>query len=263
MGKIFMNKLIFLSCTLITNLIIILPSYGENLADLSKLLNTNKCPQCDLSGAGLVMNNLTGANLAGANLVGANLSRANLTGADLTGANLSGASLFGANLSGANLSGANLNGADFRNAYVVNAIFKGANISNVLIEGVVGIPQDIATAKQFYLWAVQEDAKGNYQAAFSYYSQAIAIEPELAPAYLGKAVIRSRMGNSTKAIADAEKAGELFALQENQEGVELSSKFVQLVKAREGIDKDGTTGSPQFVQIVNAVAPLLLKFILP
>jgi uncharacterized protein YjbI with pentapeptide repeats len=54
--------------------------------DLRRLLDTNSCPGCDLSGA-----NLRGANLRNANLSGADLSGADLNDADLSGANLSGA----------------------------------------------------------------------------------------------------------------------------------------------------------------------------
>ena len=55
-------------------------------ADLQKLKDTNKCIQCDLSGA-----NLEGAYLKGAILLEADLSGANLEGAK--GADLNGAIL--------------------------------------------------------------------------------------------------------------------------------------------------------------------------
>jgi uncharacterized protein YjbI with pentapeptide repeats len=76
--------------------------------DLDKLLDTNACSGCDLSGALLYGADLSGADLAGANLFGAQLPGANLSGANLTRANLHQANLDGANLSGANLTGANL-----------------------------------------------------------------------------------------------------------------------------------------------------------
>jgi len=105
-------------------------------ADVKRLLATNQCPGCNLSGANLakanlrfanLLNaNLSGANLGGASLIGANLNDANLTGADLKGAklngarmmrtNLNGASLVEANLLGANLIGTNLNGAKLNSA---------------------------------------------------------------------------------------------------------------------------------------------------
>jgi uncharacterized protein YjbI with pentapeptide repeats len=76
--------------------------------DLDKLLDTNACSGCDLSGALLYGEDLSGADLVGANLFGAQLPGANLSEANLTGANLHQANLGGADLSGANLTGANL-----------------------------------------------------------------------------------------------------------------------------------------------------------
>ncbi|MFM6437017.1 MAG: pentapeptide repeat-containing protein, partial [Microcystis panniformis] len=90
-----MDKSIALTLVLSLPLNLSLVGYGEDLNHLQQLLSTRQCPQCDLSGSGLVQSNLVGAKLNGANLVGANLSQANLSGADLSGANLTSASLFG------------------------------------------------------------------------------------------------------------------------------------------------------------------------
>jgi hypothetical protein len=59
-----------------------------NEGDVEMLLATNKCLECDLSGADLRGASLVGANLTGANLSGADLSNVNLNRADLSGANL-------------------------------------------------------------------------------------------------------------------------------------------------------------------------------
>ena len=75
----------------------------SDIPSLKKLLDTKKCPNCDLSKANLSGENLSGADLYGANLSNADLSEANLKGAVLNGADLSGAHLNGANLSGADL----------------------------------------------------------------------------------------------------------------------------------------------------------------
>lgn len=241
---------------------------AENINHLSQLLNTKQCENCDLSNAGLVMTNLTGANLTGANLMGANLSRANLTGANLAGANLMGASLYGANLTGANLTGANLTSADFRNTYLVNANFQNTNLGSAYIQGAVGIPETAGEAEQFYAWALQEDKEGNYPAAMKHYNQAIELNPELAPAYLGRAIIKSRYGKVDNAIEDGEKAQELFLAQNNEEGYTLSARFIQLAQARSEFEANGDDeqGNPKFVEIVNGIAtiaPMLLRFFIP
>ena len=94
----------------------------SDIPSLKKLLDTKKCPNCDLSQANLSGANLTEANLGGADLSGANLSGANLSEANLKEVNLTGANLYNANLTGANLS---------------KAILKWANLSGAKMEGVI------------------------------------------------------------------------------------------------------------------------------
>ena len=93
--------------------------YGASVDEnKQKLLDTNQCPGCDLSGVDLRNTNLEGANLSGAILNGANLSGCELQNVDFRGANLEAANLkrsdfHGANMSGASLNGAWVQGADF------------------------------------------------------------------------------------------------------------------------------------------------------
>jgi Pentapeptide repeats (8 copies) len=124
--------------------------------DLQKLLTTNHCEGCDLSGV-----NLIGIDLSNAQLQGAKLNAANLSGADLSGANLTkvsavGISLVGANLQkatlvkasliyanlaksqlndavlqGTDLQGANLVGADLNGAKITESDFVGANLVDI------------------------------------------------------------------------------------------------------------------------------------
>ena len=122
----------------------------SDIPSLKKLLDTKKCPNCDLSKVNLSVANLTEANLGGADLSGAELTKAdlsdaNLSGADLyeallgsaylKGANLSGADLTKANLSYANLSDANLTGANLMFAKLNGAILIGANLTKALLDG--------------------------------------------------------------------------------------------------------------------------------
>ena len=261
-----MKKLLITTLSIAVTLATPFQSKAENFEHLDQLLGTGQCPNCDLIDAGLVMIQLKGADLRGANLVGANLSRADLTGADLSGANLSGASFFGANLSGANLSGANLAGTDLRGSYLQGANLKNTNISQAYIEGANGLANDVASAEQFYLWAIQEDKEGNYPQAIKYYSQAIEIDGELAPAYLARAVIKSRYGDVENALKDANVAQELFDAQEDTDGYNLSNRFVQIVEAREEFENENDRdqkGSPAFVRAVSTVVPLVFQLFSP
>jgi uncharacterized protein YjbI with pentapeptide repeats len=95
------------------------PVYGASVDEnKQQLLDTNKCPGCDLSGVDLRNTNLEGANLSGAILKGANLSGCELQNVDFRGANLEAANVkrsdfHGADMSGASLNGAWVQGADF------------------------------------------------------------------------------------------------------------------------------------------------------
>lgn len=98
--------------------------------DLDRLLTTNECPACDLSGALLVGKDLAKAKLVGANLKGADLTKASLRMADLAGADLSLATLSGAvfdaaDLFQADLSGAKVDGARFDGAYLAESKLDG------------------------------------------------------------------------------------------------------------------------------------------
>ncbi len=112
------------------------PAFSSNPEHLQRLLETNQCPQCDLSGADLGEANLFGANLVNANLAGANLAKANLGEADFTDANLTGAKLNQAYLRGAILDDANLSDADLTNAYLRDASLTEVEINNATLQGV-------------------------------------------------------------------------------------------------------------------------------
>ena len=86
-----------------------------NPVHLKKLEETNKCVNCDLSGA-----DLRGSILNDANLLGANLRDADLEGVNLDGANLGLADLRGVNLDGASLRDAKLHRARMKGAVLCN-----------------------------------------------------------------------------------------------------------------------------------------------
>ena len=58
------------------------------------------------------------------------------------------------------------------------------------LEGIKGLAATSATAEQFHRWGVKEAENGNYNAADAHYQKAIKLDPELAPAYLGLAIIQ-------------------------------------------------------------------------
>ncbi len=251
--------------TLISAIAISLPLQAENLSHLNQLLRSKQCPQCDLSGSGLVLANLGGADLTGANLVNANLSQADLSGANLTGANLTGASLYGANLSGAILTDAILTGTDLRNAYLSNAQLEGVDLTTANLNGVKGIAADAGTAEQFHRWGVREDDRGNYQAAIAHYHRAINLNPEFAPAYLGLGVIYYKHDDYFKAVKHTEIAVELFESQENELGHQSSAKFLENMQLAHQIEADikkREQGAANVGKFLGGVGSLLLQLML-
>lgn len=238
---------------------------SESLTDLTQLLNSKKCSQCDLSNAGLVQANLTGADLTQANLVGANLSQANLTGADLRGANLTGASLHGANLMGANLAGVNLTDADLRNAYLANTKLTDVNLDLARVEGIKGLAETAATAEQFHRWGVKESEQGNYKAAISHYQKAIKIDSEFAPAYLGLGIIQYNFDHRLEAQKNAEVAIQLFEEQNHELGLKTARAFQErmtLIQEAEDNLAEQEGGLGHVGKLMGSVGSLLLQLLL-
>ena len=249
----------------LASIAVTIPSQAESLSDLNQLLNTKKCAQCDLSNAGLAQANLTGADLVQANLVGANLSQVNLTGANLAGANLAGTSLHGANLTGANLTGVNLAGTDLRNAYLGNANLSQVNLDAAYLEGVKGLSQTAASAEQFHRWGVEEAENGNYNNAIAHYNKAIKLDPELAPAYLGLAIIQYNFDRRSEAMKNSAIAAKLFQEQEHQLGYQTATNFQQkmaLIEQAEAQAEDKQGGLGHVGKFMGSVGSLLLQFLL-
>ena len=250
---------------ILSTITIATPARSESLSDLTQLLNTKQCAQCDLSNSGLVQANLVGANLSQANLVGANLSQANLTGADLRGADLTGASLHGANLTGANLAGVNLTGTDLRNAYIANATLSGVNLDVARVEGIKGIAENAATAEQFHRWGVRESERGNYNAAVSHYKKAIKIDPEFAPAYLGLGIIQYNFDHRVEAKKNTAIAAKLFKQQEHELGYKSATDFTQKMTLIEQAEQDMAEkegGLGHVGKFMGSVGSLLLQLLL-
>ncbi|NJM73762.1 MAG: pentapeptide repeat-containing protein [Scytonema sp. RU_4_4] len=254
-----MKSQILATATFLTLISLNQSAQAANIEHVKQLLASKQCQNCDLTGAGLVMADLSGADLSGANLAGANLSRANLSGVDLRGANLSGVSLFGANLSGANLSGANLQNADLRNTYLVNAQLNGVIFNGINLQGAIGIPSQIATHEEFYAWGVTEAKKGHQQQAIDYFNQAIIMKPNYAGAYLARGVVRYQIFDRQGAFQDAQVAEKLFASQNNSIGIQTAQAFLKELQTP--YETKVKPAKPNFVDFVGSVGSLLLQFL--
>jgi len=254
-----MKSQILATAAFLTTITLSTSVQAGNSEHIRRLLATKECQNCDLTGAGLVLADLSGANLSGANLAGANLSRANLSNADLRGANLSGAGLFGVNLSGAKLSGANLANADLRNTYLVNAELNGVNLSSTSLQGAIGIPAQIATPEEFYAWGVAEGQKGNQQQAIAYFNQAIAIKADYAGAYLARGVARYQILDRQGAFQDAQTAEKMFTSQNDNPGKLTAQAFIKELQTPQ--DGKVSVAKPSLFDFVNSLGSVLLQFL--
>jgi uncharacterized protein YjbI with pentapeptide repeats len=212
-----------------------------------------------LSGAGLVMNDLSGAKLDRANLVGANLNGANLSGADLRGANLMGASLNGVNLMGADLRGTNLAGTDLRSAYLTNANLQGLDIRNAYLDGAVGIPIALGTAEDFYRWGFAEWQKNDFAGAIEHYNRAILIQPEFPGAYLARSMAKFRIQDDNGAVKDALAAERLFFARADRQGVKTAQVLLEKIKLANQETPTGGVGNGNAVDLLTGLSSLLLK----
>lgn len=202
------------------------PARAENPDDMRRLLSGKGCSSCDLSQAGLVFANLEAAELSNANLSRANLSRATLSNADLRGANLAGAVLYGANLYNADLTGADLRGADLRGAYLGGARLEVGQLQGAALQGAIALPTNAVNAETYQTWGINEAQASRHEAAIAYYNKALAQEPKLASAYLGRSFSVSVLGELEQATRDAETAQSLFTAEGNQAGADTAAQIL-------------------------------------
>jgi uncharacterized protein YjbI with pentapeptide repeats len=178
----------------ITLAVIIIPAgiaQADPAKDLQKLLTTNRCEGCDLSGVNLIGIDLSNAQLQGAKLNAANLSGADLSGANLTkvsavgtsfmGANLQKtalvkASLIYANLAKAHLNDAILQGTDLQGANLVGADLNGAKITESDFVGA-----NLAEIKRSESWAAADKNRFQGDVRVSINSKPTIIEKEVEP----------------------------------------------------------------------------------
>ena len=223
---------------------------AENVSHTRQLLSTKECPGCDLSGAGLVMANLTNAKLSEAILTRANLSRAILNYADFSGADLRGVSFFGADLSGANFRGADLRGADLRQAYLADADLTDANLQGANLQGSIGTPTYALKVEDVYNWGITAAQDNKLPQAIDFFTQALKLDAEFAPAYLARSIVQVQMGQLPQARADAEIASELFTAENHTQALETTELLLTQIDFLENPPEPGGGGVMQTITSV-------------
>jgi len=120
-------------CSFIALFCVVNNGYGEASItakeNLEKLIKTNSCRGCDLSGVNLNRVDLSDADLEGADLSDAKMFLTNLSKANLRNANLKGVGFGGADLANADLRGADLRGTSLNGAYLGGTLLDGVFVT--------------------------------------------------------------------------------------------------------------------------------------
>lgn len=115
--------------------VFVFPATAFKQKDLDKLLRTNECRKCDLSGVNLEGVYLKNAIILYSNLNGANLSKVVFNNVSLSNCNLVGVNFDGAILKGVNMRKSNLSGVDFSKVAKLKVSFSKANLQGVNLQG--------------------------------------------------------------------------------------------------------------------------------
>ncbi|MDY6896827.1 MAG: tetratricopeptide repeat protein [Cyanobacteriota bacterium] len=116
----------------------------------------------------------------------------------------------------------------------ISTFTKQFNIANSSSGTVAAKPNNPAVAKpkadDFYLQSVEKRNKADFQGAIKDLNQAIRINPKYAFAYYRRAEARQNTGKVDKAIADLQKAAELFSQQGNKSDAFRSQGSMRMLK---------------------------------
>jgi tetratricopeptide (TPR) repeat protein len=152
-----------------------------------------------------------------------------------------------------------------RNSYLTNANLANVDLDTAYLDGVKGIANNAATPEQFHRWGVREGEKGNYTAAIAHFNQAIQIDPEFAPAYLGLGLIQYRFDNRIAAQQNVGIAAKLFKMQKHQLGYKTATDFQQKMTLASEIEANNANrerGASNIGKFLGGVGSLLLQLML-
>ena len=260
-------KLFISSLTISLALVNTVQPVSAGPRDLLKLLDTLKCPKCDLRQSVLIQAQLETADLESADLAGANLSGAKLDGANLGGSNLSFASLHGASLRGANLRGANLYGADLRNSDLNGAQIEVSELQQSHWRGAIGIQPSILNYSDLHNAGVDAAERKEWLEAERWFSEAIQKSPDAAISWLGRGLSRLETGELSGASQDIAFASRLYQeLGDHELALNLSNLSESLVKPHKKQPGGNGAGIKTIQGTVSAfklLAPLAMKLLVP
>ena len=245
-----------------------LQSQSIETANLIRVLQERRCPDCRLADADLVHADLRDADLSGAQLQRANLGQARLDGADLSQADLSFTSLRGASLRGADLRGSRLYGTDLRDADLSGAQLDDAALEQSHWQGAKGIQTGIRSHAALHNAGVDAAQQGRWPEAERLFSAAILKDPKEPLSWVARGLSRGEQGKQQLAAKDLSHAGSLFAAKGDQikaDQLKLASERVY-DKPQQGAPSGNGMGSALLsgaLSAAQALAPIALKALMP
>ena len=237
--------------------------------DLVELLQTRKCPDCQLTDVDLVHSDLRDADLQGAQLQRANLGHARLDGADLKKSNLQFTNLRGASLRGADLRGSTLYGTDLRQADLSGARLDDGALEQAYWQGAHGIKDSVRSHAALHNAGVTAAENGEWEQAEALFGAAIAANPEEPLSWVARGVCRGELGNTKDASHDLAHAGTLFGnrgdKEKAQQLLEASRKATAApanytAAAGNGIGSRLLSGA---ISTAQALAPIAIRALSP
>ena len=245
------------------------PAFAGNDQDTIHLLQTNRCPRCNLSDVDLMHADLRDADLSEARLQRANLSQAQLDGANLSGADLSFSSLRGASLRGADLRGSRLYGTDLRGADLSGAQLDPQALEQSHWAGAKGIENGARSHAGLHNAGVDAAVAGRWPAAEKLFTEAIQSNPEEPLSWVARGLSRGEQGKSDLAASDFAHAGRLFEQQGDATKAEQLRQASQKVYAnpdQAGGQSGNGMGSMLLSGAITAaqvLAPIAIKALVP
>ena len=187
-----------------TLLVPVLPIKSEtySIKDLSTLLTTNSCFECNLKGVDLINQDLRSAEIINSNLKGANLSGSMLDNVDFSGTNLNEASLNNTSIVKGRFKNSKLNKTDFRYSDLRNTEFDFEGLKNSIWTYAIGLGFNDDNYINFYNQAVRHFNNKEYGYALNTFTLSIYKDPLSVDSHLSRAILYFYLGNINESEKD-------------------------------------------------------------
>lgn len=200
-----------------------------SIQDLSKLIKTNKCNNCNLEGVDLVNKDLRNAQITNSNLKNSNLSGGLLDNIVFNGSNLSGSSLKNSSIRNGKFSKTILNGTDFQYSDLTNSSFDFEGLKKSLWSFSIGIKPEHDTFENFYNNGVKHFIKQEYFYAIQLFSLAIEKDPKSVESHLSRAIISFNLEKYDECLYDLKTANTIMVESKNtryQNTIDLLNEMI-------------------------------------